>query len=301
MEITIQGCRGSYPVAYPEILRYGGDTTCLEVVSDDALLVLDAGTGIRKINTIPENIREVHLFITHLHWDHIIGFPQWPLLHSHPDLSFHLYGLERTHDHFYAALEQSISTPLYPRSLEDMLVGFHFHELLPGDRMDVGNTLHVQTALANHPYRALGYRIESQQGTLAFIPDTAPFDRYLFDDEIVLKDTSLTGFEREKLVERQDQIVILAGDADWLIYDAALTPPEYEMLPHWGHSTMDQACDIARQAGAKELVLFHHGPTRTDDMVDNMLANQIKQNPDMNLSAAYAGMQLTKLSAKEER
>jgi phosphoribosyl 1,2-cyclic phosphodiesterase len=215
-------------------------------------------------------------------------------------MSFHLYGLERTHDHFYAALEQSISKPLYPRSLEDMLVGFHFHEVLPGERVDVGNYLRVHTALANHPYRALGYRVESENGALAFIPDTAPFDRYLFDDDIVLKETSLTGFERERLVQRQDQIVILAGDSDWLIYDAALTPPEYEMLPHWGHSTMAQACDIAREAGAKELVLFHHGPTRTDDMVDAMLAEQVKLNPDMNISAAYAGMQLNRLREKKQ-
>ena len=224
MEITIHGCRGSYPVAYPEISRYGGDTTCVEVVSNDALLVLDAGTGIRKISSVPDSVREVHLFVTHLHWDHIIGFPQWPLLHTREDLTYHLYGLERTHDHFYAALQQSISTPLYPRSLEDMLVGFHFHEVLPGERIDIGQTVQVQTALANHPYRALGYRVQDAHAAMTFIPDTAPFDRYLFDDDIVLKETSLTGFERERLVERQDQIVILAGDADWLIYDAALTP-----------------------------------------------------------------------------
>ena len=301
MDITIRGCRGSYPVVHPDILRYGGDTTCIEIVSDDALLVLDAGTGIRMIDSVPAGVREVHLFITHLHWDHIIGFPQWPLLHSNQKMSFHLYGLERTHDHFYAALEQSITTPLYPRNLEDMLVGFHFHELQPGERIDVGNSMQVQTALANHPYRALGYRVSDENSALAFIPDTAPFDRYLFDDEIVLKETSLTGFEREKLVERQDQIIILAGDADWLIYDAALTPPEYEMLPHWGHSTPAQACGIARESGARELVLFHHGPNRTDDMVDAMLAEQVEANPDMNLSAAYAGMQLNRLSQKEGR
>ena len=243
------------------------------------MLILDAGTGIRKMHTLPEGIRNVHMFITHLHWDHIIGFPQWPLLTSHPDLNLHLYSLERSYDRFYGALERSASRPLYTRSLEDLFEDFHYHELRPGDLIEVNSDLGVACELANHPYRALAYRVQHQRRVLTFIPDT-----------------SLTAAERRLLRERKDRITALAGDCDWLIYDAALTPEEYEILPHWGHSTMEQAIEQARESSAREIILFHHSPQRTDKRVDAMLAEQQKNNPDMLISAAYAGMSLVEES-----
>lgn len=295
MEIKLLGCRGSYPVLYPEIMRYGGDTTCVQIIDGDTLIILDAGTGIRNLDAdLAERVSSVHLFISHLHWDHIIGFPRCPLLHDDRsnDLDFHMYSLGRTHDHFYAALLQSVQKPLYDRTLDELLERFQFHELDEEDQIDVGGQFSVQTALANHPYRALGYRISSSEASFGFVPDTAPFDRYLFNDEIVLQDYVLTETERQTLVRRQDALINLVGDVDWLLYDAALTDDEYERLPHWGHSTPRQAADIAQAATAEHLVLFHHNPTRTDTMVDDMLERQRQKTPNLRLSAAYAGMVL---------
>jgi len=290
MQITILGCRGSYPIADPHNQHYGGDTTCVVVAAQHTLIVLDSGTGIRHLDTLPDGIRDVHLFITHLHWDHIIGFPQWKLLHERPDMRLHLYNLARSQDHFYAALQQSIQKPLYTRSLDDLFKTFTFHELRPGDRVGLGDDMVVSCALANHPYRALGYRVQHGKQVLAFVPDTAPFDRYLFDEDIVLKETSLTPTDRHQLLTRQDRLFRLIGDADWMIYDAALTPAEYEMLPHWGHSTMQQAAEIAQAGGVGELILFHHAPNRTDSQIDLMVAEGQQYYPRLRVAAAFSGM-----------
>lgn len=293
MEITIHGCRGSIPVSYPEIERYGGDTTCLEIRADDTAIILDAGSGIRKLHYLPDTIREAHLFITHLHWDHIIGFPHWTILWARPDLTLHIYGLERSHDNFYRALERSMSEPLYTHDVGDIPITFQYHELNPSQGIELGTNVHVSCTLANHPYRALAYRVQHGDEVLAFVPDTAPFDRYLFADDLVKMEQTLTPEERNTLIDMEDNLINLMGDATWLLYDAALTPAEYEMLPHWGHSTMAQAVEMARASSVKELVFFHHDPKRTDSQIDALLAEQRRENPDMTLSAAYTDMRIS--------
>jgi phosphoribosyl 1,2-cyclic phosphodiesterase len=290
MQVTILGCRGSYPVAHPDLVTYGGDTTCIRVDAEDSLIILDAGTGIRKIHDLPPHVPEVHLFITHLHWDHILGFPQFPLLDS--DITLHLYYLQRTSDDLQIALKNAMSQPLYPPRLAEQRATLRFHQLQPNDRVEIGDRIEITCALANHPCRALAYRVDHQGQSLVFVPDTAPFDRYLFDDEIVWQDTSLTASERTRLVERADRLIALAGDADWLIYDAAQTLDEYDQMPHWGHSTPEQAIAMAYQTGVDEVILFHHAPHRTDDMIDQMVEEQQQLHPDLRISAAYAGMQL---------
>lgn len=292
MYITILGCRGSYPVSYPEAIRYGGDTTCIQVVADGHFIVFDAGTGIRHMAEVPDYVNDVHLFISHLHWDHIIGFPLWPLLNSRPDLTVHIYSLARSHDRFYGALLQSLSRPLSNHDLEEMVVNFRFYELQPGQGVEIGQRVLVRCALANHPYKALAFRVdETGAGALTFVPDTSPFDRYLFNDDIVFKDTRLLPHERDLLMQRQEAVIRLASEADWLIYDAAQTDAEYEKLPHWGHSTMSQAAQMGRWAGVRELIMFHHNPNRTDTAIDAMLNAAQLAHPDLNISAAYAGMQ----------
>jgi len=294
MDITILGCRGSYPVASAEVARYGGDTTCLSVETTGSLIILDAGTGLRHLPSPPLSIREAHLFLTHLHWDHILGFPQCPLFDTRPDLTLHVYSLERTHDRFYAALERSVSKPFHRRSFDDLLVDLKFHELKPSDSLLINDEVRVSCTLANHPYNALAFRLETTDAALAFVPDTAPFDRYLFDEEIVYLETSLTAEQKRTLVSRYDAFMALTAGVDWLVYDAALMPAEYERFPHWGHSTHQQAIEMGLTAQARQTVLFHHNPSRSDAQLDTLQAQLQAQYPKAHLCLAQSGMKLRK-------
>ncbi len=300
MIARIWGTRGSYPVAQAEMMRYGGNTACVEVRVGETCIVLDAGTGLRLLGNAmaqsdappPERI---HLLITHTHWDHIIGFPFFePIYDSRVSIS--IYGLRRTQPSLRATLANAVSDPLLPISLESLNANLAFHEINHTMCFSIGDHIHVSAAQVNHPYRALGYRVESSDGILVFIPDTGPFHTILFSDERVVwtgKPAPLSVEEQRALARMREAIVKLCAGADWIIYDSQFTPEQYLRFPHWGHSTPDQALDIAREAGVRELLLFHHDPHRTDaelDLIGRRYAQQAP--PGMRVCVAYEGMEL---------
>ena len=295
MIVRIWGSRGSYPVARAEMLRYGGNTTCAEVQIGSTRIVLDAGTGMRSLGdalmaeaTPP---KQIHLLMTHTHWDHIIGFPFFQPLFR-PETQLEIYGLQRTQSSLRTTIENALSDPL----LEDLRARLHFHELSFDMCFVIDGVARVSTAQSNHPYRALGYRIESDDGILVFIPDTGPFHTVLFGDERVDwqgQPTAQSPADLETLVQMREGIVRLAQGADWLIYDSQFTDTEYARFPHWGHSTPAQALEIAEAAGVRELLLFHHDPHRTDVALDQLLEHtRAIAPPGMKVWAAYEGMEL---------
>jgi hypothetical protein len=156
----------------------------------------------------------------------------------------------------------------------------------------------VSTARANHPYRALAYRLETPDGILVFIPDTGPFHTVLFGDERVDwtgEPAPISPTEQCELDEMRQRIIELAQGADWLLYDSQFTDAQYARFPHWGHSTAGQAREIAEEAGVGELLLFHHDPHRRDDEIDRIVAEQrANAPPGLRISAAYEGMVLSR-------
>lgn len=300
MHARIWGTRGSYPVARSDVLRYGGNTTCVEVRVGDRCIVLDAGTGMRPLGAAlaaeaapPLNI---DLLITHTHWDHIIGFPFFDPIYN-PQANLEIYGLRRTQSSLRTTIANALSDPLLPVSLEDLRAELHFHEIQEGLCFELG-PVRVSTARANHPYRALAYRLETNEATLVFIPDTGPFHTVLFGDERIEwagEPTASTHDDLRELAEMHDRIVDLARGADWLLYDAQFTDEQYARFPHWGHSTASQARAIAEQAGVGELLLFHHDPHRSDDELDQIVAaQQVAARPSLQVSAANEGRVLRK-------
>lgn len=300
MIVRIWGTRGSYPVARADVLRYGGNTTCVEVRVGDRCIVLDAGTGLRNLGDAliadPAFPNAVDLLITHTHWDHIIGFPFFAPI-SRPDCRLEIYGLRRTQSSLRATIASALSDPLLPMSLEDLRAEMHFHEIHEGLCFSLG-PVRVSTARANHPYRALAYRLETPDGVLVFIPDTGPFHTVLFGDERI----DWTGApapnshdELRELAEMRRRIVELAQGADWLLYDSQFTDEQYARFPHWGHSTAGQAREIAEEAGVRELLLFHHDPHRADDEIDQIVtAQRADAAPGLTIRAAYEGMLLSR-------
>ncbi|MBX0330650.1 MBL fold metallo-hydrolase [Oscillochloris sp. ZM17-4] len=301
MIVRIWGTRGSYPVARAEMLRYGGNTTCVEVRVGDSCIILDAGTGLRQLGEAlgrePRPPRTINLLITHTHWDHIIGFPFFDPI-SQPENRIEIYGLQRTQSSLRKTIANALSDPLMPISLEDLRADLNFHEIHEGLAFQLTPQVRVCTARANHPYRALAYRIEADGAALVFIPDTGPFHTVLFGDERIEwtgRPTPNTDDELQALAAMRAQIVDLARGADWLIYDSQFTDAQYARFPHWGHSTAAQAREIAEDAGVGQLLMFHHDPHHTDAQIDAMLEEQRATcDSELIISAAYEGMELRK-------
>jgi phosphoribosyl 1,2-cyclic phosphodiesterase len=279
MYARIWGTRGSYPVARSDVLRYGGNTTCVEVRAGDRCIILDAGTGMRHLGAAlcaePVPPAQIDLLITHTHWDHIIGFPFFEPIYQ-PQATLQIYGLRRTQSSLRTTIANALSDPLMPMGLEDLRAELHFHEIHEGLCFELG-PIRVSTARANHPYRALAYRLETDEAALVFVPDTGPFHTVLFGDERIDwagEPTASTHADLRELAEMRQRMVALCRGADWLLFDSQFTDEQYARFPHWGHSTAGQAREIAEEAGVGELLLFHHDPHRSDDEIDRIVAAQ---------------------------
>jgi len=259
MKITLWGVRGSIATSGPEFARVGGDTTCVEVQAAGARLIVDAGTGVRALGA--ELLREARMLgraveatflFTHLHWDHIQGFPFFAPAFV-PGSMLELYGPTNADG---STLEQVLCRQMQPPSFPVPLGAMAAHKIFgvvaPGDELRVG-PFRVRALALRHPQGSLGYRIDALGQSVCIATDTEhPGD----------------GSVDESLLE-------LGRDVDLLIHDAQYTDAEYEgrsatgpCRKGWGHSTHLAAAEAARAVRAKRLLLFHHDPTHDDDMVD---------------------------------
>jgi phosphoribosyl 1,2-cyclic phosphodiesterase len=254
VRVTLWGIRGSLASPGADTARYGGNTSCAEIRgSHGSVLVLDAGTGIRRCGmALPPGVRRVNLLLTHLHMDHIQGLGFFGPLFD-PDVEVHIWGPPSTTLSLRARLMRYLSPPLFPVHLREMqrLV---LHEV-PCGEFDV-EEFHVATNLVCHPGPTVACRITTPEGTVAFFPDHEPA---LGVPRFPLRPEWTSGWE-------------IARDADLLIHDAQYTLGEYPEHVGWGHSAIDHALAFATLAGVKHLVTFHHDPSHTDDDIDRITA-----------------------------
>jgi phosphoribosyl 1,2-cyclic phosphodiesterase len=253
MQITIWGCRGSLPSPGASKLRYGGDTTCVEVLLDDGtLIVLDAGTGIREFGaTRCQDVQEVHLLLTHLHMDHVEGFPFFSMLWS-PDTKLNVWGPPSPMLSLKERLAKYMSPPLFPIDLHDVPGSTTFNDL-PNGPWTIGSASVLASAV-EHPGPTVAYRFEENGRTFAFMPDHEP---------------AALGDFRNESPDWIDGFAIAEG-ADVLMHDAQYTDNEYASRRGWGHSSYADAVAYAQVTGAKKLLMFHHDPTHDDDTLEEM-------------------------------
>jgi ribonuclease BN (tRNA processing enzyme) len=251
MKVTLWGTRGSVASPGPDTARYGGNTACVQVCgSDGTLLVLDAGTGIRRLGgTIAPDVGRVDILLSHLHMDHIQGLGFFAPLRN-PDAEVHIWGPASALLSLRARLTRYLSPPLFPVHLRELPCTLEFHEVPCGDEQ-IGE-LKISSMLVCHPDPTVGYRIESPDGVLTYIPDHEPA---LGVQNFPTRGEWTSGYK-------------LAAGADILIHDAQYTDDEYRKRAGWGHSTMRQAFQFAALARAKLLVPFHHDPGHNDDFLD---------------------------------
>lgn len=250
--IKFWGVRGSIPCPGSETIRYGGNTSCVEMQVGGERLIFDGGTGLRVLgqSLLSQMPVKGHLFFTHSHWDHIQGFPFFSPAFVKGN-EFKIYGAPAPNR---ATIKQRLHDqmlhPNFPVPLQIMQADLKFYDLEAGETFQIGE-VSLDTASLNHPGEAIGYRINWQGLSAAYITDTEHFSDRL--DENVLR---------------------LSQKADVLIIDATYSDEEYHnprsTKVGWGHSTWQEAVKIAKTAGVKQLVLFHHDPAHNDVYLDQI-------------------------------
>lgn len=272
--ITIHGARGSLPNPTANMIRYGGDTTCLGIVAPESpRLIIDAGTGIvdlgRSLIRAGDESRELHLLFTHIHWDHIAGLPLFLPLYD-PDWTIHLYHLV-LEDMDIEDVLRSLYNPLhFPVPFKEVKATLKFHELDFDSIFKLGN-IRINCCRVNHPGYALGYRISHGERSIFFAGDAAPYDRILFEERFhnreEEKDPAVLEFMSWLDQRMKDEIF----RSDILFFDANYTAEEYERFFHFGHSSMDYAYELALQCCVGRLVFWHHDRNRKDAELDDLI------------------------------
>ena len=235
-------------------MRCGGNTSCVEISLDDSsVFVLDAGTGIRELGTelAERGIRHLNLLLTHLHLDHLEGLRFFAPLFD-PYVEIDLWGPRSPVLGLKERIRRSFSPPLFPIDLQDTPAKVTFHDV-PNVPWRVGNAL-LTASLVVHPGPTVGFRIEADGASVAYLPDHEP---------------ALTGRFQERT---KDWISggSIADGVDLLLHDAQYFEDEYDERLGWGHSSVSSAVAYAEAVGAKRLVLFHHDPTHSDETMQKL-------------------------------
>lgn len=241
-QVRFWGVRGSIAVSGPQTARYGGNTACVEMRCGRHVLLFDAGSGIRPAGrALKGNVRDIDLFFTHCHYDHIIGFPLFALLYDpHVRLSVwsgHLAGQMTT----LQMIEKFMRPPWFPARLDVCKANLSCRDFVSGDVLRPRSGVTIRTASLLHPGGCIGYRVEWGGRAVALVTDTE----------------HIPG-------ELEPAIVGLIGDADLVIYDCNYTEEEMPLRRGFGHSTWQQGVKLCEAAGARGLAIFHHDPGRTD-------------------------------------
>jgi phosphoribosyl 1,2-cyclic phosphodiesterase len=263
MKVTVWGTRGSQAAPGPDTVRYGGNTSCVEVETvADARVVLDAGTGLRRVGLALEpEVRRVDILLTHLHMDHIQGLGFFTPLFRR-GFEVHIWGPGSATDNLRRRLTRYMSPPLFPVRLPELPCQLQLHDLNE-EPIDVPG-LTIRTALVCHPGPTVGFRLEGDGGSLAFLPDHEPA---LASRRFAEAPEWCSGLE-------------LAAGVDVLLHDAQYTEAEYAERVGWGHSTLQHALAFARLARVKQFMPFHFDPAHDDDTLDAHFASAIAGNTE---------------------
>lgn len=273
--VTFHGVRGSTPCSCPTLARYGGNTSCISVESEGQdPIIFDLGTGLRTFGTCRDGGEmTAHALLTHLHWDHVQGLPFFEPLHN-PHSSLTVYGPgDGSAESLADCMARFMAPPFFPITASDLPASVSFIDTLDAD-FSIGETS-VMARSVPHTGPTAGFRIERNGLSIAYLPD----HQEPLDDK-----TYVAPGARE-----------LCRGVDVLIHDAQLTTAEFAEKAHWGHSTPAYALEVARQAGAKTLVLFHHDPSHDDEAVDVICeeTRRLAEADGIDVVAALEGLKLT--------
>jgi phosphoribosyl 1,2-cyclic phosphodiesterase len=267
MKARIWGCRGSLATPGEATVRYGGNTTCLEVRSaGGAVVVIDAGTGIRNLGRelAGESLHQIDLLLTHLHLDHIEGLGFFALLFD-PESTIKIHGPRPTNGSLKEKVAAYLSPPYFPVPFERIDARLIFEEI-ENDTWDI-NGLRISSTPVCHPGATLAYRVTEHGKSLAFVPDNEP------------------GLEPESGLA-------VAGDADVLLHDSQYTDDEYATRVGWGHTSLSDYGNYLRAAAPGRAVMVHHDPSHSDEQLELMLAAARADTGHPDLVLGHEGLEI---------
>ncbi|WP_430398151.1 MBL fold metallo-hydrolase [Ferrovibrio sp.] len=250
--VRFWGVRGSIAVGSADVMRYGGNTSCLEIRCGEHVLVFDSGTGIRALGNLLQRQAPINadVFLTHTHYDHVCGMPHFcPFFDPRNTFRIHSGHVTDTGG-IKSVLKQMMTSPLFPVPLEIFQANLSFHDFRQGEVIEPAPGIKVRTAPLSHPDLATGYRVEFQGKSICYLTDTEhPPEGFC---------TELAEFVR---------------DADIVVYDSMYTPAQYKTRKGWGHSTWEAGVALCDAAKAKTYVVFHHEPEHDDAAMDAIAAD----------------------------
>jgi phosphoribosyl 1,2-cyclic phosphodiesterase len=254
MKIKFWGTRGSVASPGRETIIYGGNTTCLEVtLSSGQTVIIDAGTGIRTLGDAllaRGTPLEILLLMTHVHWDHVMGFPFFgPLFRS--DTRIMVDGSRKAMEGLRRIFSSNYVDGTWPVTFRDLKAGIEAGHGFRNDRLDLGSTV-IESHSIQHPQGGLGFKFVEESGTFVF----------LTDNELVEHGWAGTSFK---------DFVVFCRNADILVHDCQYVPEEMDIKRGWGHSDVNSVAKLAAEGGVKKLLLFHHDPWRSDAAVTSMV------------------------------
>lgn len=264
--VTVWGTRGAVPITAADFLEYGGNTACVSVRCGDELVVFDAGSGIVRLGgalAAGGGPKQLHIFISHLHLDHILGLVNFPLLHD-PEARLHLYGEARDGVSFQEQLDRLFGPPYWPLGLMDFKAEITLHEIGPGERVDLSEGLRVDTLRGCHPNQSLMYRLEGMGRSVVYTLDC-----------------ELTGDMSARLADFARNCTLLIWDANFI---------QRDLQEGWGHSTWEQGSAMRREAGAALALMTHFSHTYTDRFLEEQ--ERLARALDPAVCFAKEGMEL---------
>lgn len=266
MKLIFYGTRGSTPVCGKEYMEYGGNTTCIGLEAEDKLFILDCGTGLmslQKMQFDTEHYRSAHIFITHLHWDHIQGIAFFGPFFA-PGCEFEIYGERRYDKSIREQIESVMESPMFPVQADSFQAKMDYRDVSCGDRIQIGGVA-IETIRLDHPNVCTGYRITYGGKSVCLAGDCE---------------------------NANEEIEAFAMGADVLICDAQYTDAEYPAKKGWGHSTWQRCCQLGEKCRAGKLILTHHDPSRTDMELEALKKELRKNGYGENAVFAFDGMEL---------